>query len=145
MGTTDFLTGQRLTADLLNTNIIDVPDVTVVTATVGTVASGFSVNDVRAATLSDGKHVDIDLYCARTGADITATSGNIADTLMFTLAAAYRPTHIKSAIWGNGTSSGEATVDTAGLVTLRTASSTINGTAGSGVTNLRLSVSFIIS
>jgi hypothetical protein len=101
------------------------------TATVGTVASGFSVNDVRAATALSGHMVDLDLYIQRSGATITASGGNIADTLMFTLAAAYRPSHIRSAVWGNGTVSGEAIIDTDGSVTLRSANGSI--TSGSNV------------
>lgn len=111
---------------------------TTTTGDVGTVATGFSVNDVRVATSLGGKLVDLDLYINRTGADIVATTGNITDTLMFTLTA-FLPSHAKSAVWGNGTTSGEAIVNTTGSISLRTSSS--NLVSG---TNVRLSTSYLL-
>lgn len=111
----------------------------VVTATVGTVSTGFTVNDVRAATALDGKLVNIDLYCNRSGADITATSGNISDTSMFTLNSDYYPSHVVSCIWSNGAQSGEAVIGTTGVTTLRTGSATIP--SGS---NIRLSATYLV-
>jgi len=118
-----------------------VPSVTTTTATVGTVSTGFGVLDVRAATMFDGKLIHIDLYIERTGAAVTATSGNIADTAMFVLATAYRPDHIVSTAWGNGTVDGEAIIQTDGAVYLRTCTGA-SITTGS---NIRLSATYIKS
>lgn len=111
----------------------------VTTATVGTVASGFTVNDVRAATMLGGHLVDLDLYLLTTAA-ITATAGNIADTTCFTLAAAYRPTHTLSAVFGNGSMTGEASIAPTGIVSLRGASDTI-----ATATNIRLHATYTIT
>jgi hypothetical protein len=121
------------------------PDVETTTANIGTVAANFSVTDVRAATLLGGKLVNVDLYIARTGADITATGGNITDTLMFTLAAAYRPSHAQSCSWGNGVVAGEAIINADGTINLRSSNGNITGTAGTGLSSIRLSASYILS
>jgi len=114
------------------------PDVTTTTATVGTVESGFTVLDVRAAALLGGKLIHIDLYCDRSGATVTATTSNIPDTPMFQLAVAYRPDHVVSTVWSNGITDGEAIIQTDGLVYLRTSSQSI--TSG---TDIRLSATYI--
>jgi len=114
------------------------PDITTTAGDVGTVASGFTVNDVRAATLFGGKLVHVDLYLVLSGSTITATNGNITDTPCFTLATAYRPSGTVSTIWSSGLEDGECVITTGGGVTLRTASHTID----SGV-NIRISAMFI--
>jgi len=116
------------------------PAVTTTTATLGTVATGFTVVDVRGATLLGGKLIHVDLYITRSGASITATTGNIPDTTMFTLNSAYIPTHEVSCVWSNGTQSGEAVINTSGQVNLRTASATV--TSGD---NIRLTAVYIKS
>lgn len=112
---------------------------TTTTATVGTVAAGFTVMDVRAATMLGGHLVDLDLYLNVTSA-LTASAGNIADTTCFTLAAAYRPTHVVSCIYGNGSMTGEATVAANGVVALRGASDTI-----AAASNIRLHATYTIT
>ncbi|MFI5755617.1 hypothetical protein [Streptomyces sp. NPDC051569] len=121
------ITAQRL-ADGLDT----------ITTTTGLVAStGFSVTDFRGTRL--GRSVVLDMYIARTGAALTATTGNIVDTACCTVPVGWRPTN--GTINGNfddGTASGAFVVGGDGLCTLRTASSDI-------VTgrNLRMHISFI--
>lgn len=127
-------------ADIAALEAAITPVITTVTATVGTVATGFTVNDVRAATMAGGKLVSIDLYIQRSGADITATAGNIADTTIFTLAVAYRPSHDTSLTWSSGSVSGEAAISTAGVVNLRTASGNITTSQ-----NIRMSATYILN
>jgi hypothetical protein len=92
---------------------------------IGTVASGFSVTTQQAWTVLAGRLIDINLFLNRTGADITQTNSNIADTTCFTLDSAYWPTEIRNGCYGNGSMDGEFSISTAGVVTLRSASYTI--------------------
>jgi hypothetical protein len=93
-----------------------------------------------------GKVVALDLYMHRSGATITATTGNIGDTQIATVPAGWRPTHNTiNGHWDDGTSSGGWVIGTDGICTLRTASSDIVGdatSAGNG-RNIRLHVTFI--
>lgn len=134
MATTEFLIGQRLTADLLNANVIDYPTTS---TSIGTAAAGFTASAQQARIALGGKFVDVALFLNRTGADITQTNTNIADTACFTLDSDYWPTETRNCWYGNGSMDGEATISTAGVVTLRSASYTIV----SG-TNVRICVSF---
>lgn len=115
------------------------PDVETTTSNVGTVAANFTVNDVRAATVLGGKVVDLDLYLGNANS-ITSTAGNLPDTLCFTLASAYWPSHSKSCSWGNGTVAGEAIINSDGTIYLRSA----NGSPAAGG-NIRLSGFYIKS
>lgn len=112
---------------------------TVSDVTIGTVAAGFTVNTNGqvARTALGGKLVFVMLYLNSTNA-ITVTSGNIGDTTVFTLDAAYRPSDTISAIGGTGFATGEATVDTSGVVLLRSMSDPIAAGA-----NLRLTFMFL--
>ncbi|AVH58657.1 hypothetical protein C4B68_26075 [Streptomyces dengpaensis] len=106
-------------------------------------ASGFSVNDFRG--YKSGKVIVLDMFMARTGTDITQTSGNITDTQICTVPAGWRPTNgTINGPWDNGISEGGFVIGTDGICTLRTASSNIGGTAGTGTTTLRLHAAFII-
>lgn len=99
-------------------------------------ASGFSLIEFL------GKKIDtvcsVWLYITSNNA-ITASGGNITDTLMCTLPSGYRPPTYTSAIWGNGTVDGEALIGPDGKVTLRTANGSIS--AGS---NIRLHATFLL-
>lgn len=129
---TIWLAGMRITADRLNDYV---PDDTLTTGL--TAATGFSVNDFYAIR-SKGT-VILDMYLNRTGADITATSGNITDTQICTVPSGWRPntTSTITGNWDDGTAEGGFVVGTDGICTLRTASSNI-------VTgrNLRLHIAF---
>lgn len=116
------------------------PVVSVATAAVGTVAAGFTVNDVRAATLAGGTLVQIDLYLSNVAA-ITAATGNFADVTCFTMAPAYVPLHFTTFVFGNGSTTGEGQIMSGtGAVSLRSASDTI--AAGS---NIRISATYIVA
>ena len=138
MATTPFLTGQRLTADLLNANIIDVPEVITVAATIGTASAGFTASSVRAALLANGKLINLDMLLAVTST-ITATSGNIADTTCFTLNSGYRPSAVCEIAFDNGSAGGNGVINTDGAISLRAAYATI-----SSGTNIRISATFIV-
>jgi len=131
--------GQTVTAAHMNEALAGItPVVTTTTATIGTVASGYTVNDVRAATLCGGKLIDIDIYVNNTAA-ITATTGNInPDITIFTLNSAYWPTHTIPAVFGNGAVTGEAVINTDGTINLRSASDSL----GAG-TNIRVHATYI--
>jgi hypothetical protein len=109
-----------------------------------TAASGFTVTNFYAYRF--GKMVALDLYMHRSGATITATTGNISDTQIATVPAGWRPTHSTiNGAWDDGVSSGGFVLGTDGICTLRTASSDIVGdatSAGNG-RNIRLHLTFI--
>ncbi|MGW5467678.1 hypothetical protein [Streptomyces chartreusis] len=135
---TNWLAGMEITAARLADGI----DPTVTTTGLSA-ASGFSVNDFYG--VKSGKNVELAIYLARTGADITASGGNISDTACCTVPSGLRPTATSTinGSWDNGSVSGGFVIGTDGICTLRTSSGNINGTAGTGVTNLRLHISFI--
>ena len=103
---------------------------------IGTVAANFTSVSQVGRTALDGKLVTLTLEITSTNT-ITATSGNIADTLCFTLDAEYRPSETISVLFG-ANMLGEASITAAGAVTLRAASD--NLTAG---TTFRLTATFL--
>lgn len=105
---------------------------------VGTVGSGFTIAGQQVRTALDGKLVYVNLLLTRSGADITATTGNIADTVCFTLDTAYCPTETVNGTFGNGFMDGEFTILSSGAVTLRSANANV-----ASATNLRISATFI--
>lgn len=129
---TQWLAGMRATADRMNDYSADASTTSGLTA-----ATGFSVNNFWATR--QGATVTLDMYINRTGADITATTGNIADTLCCTAPAGWIPNSASTiiGIWGDGTATGDFVIGTDGACTLRTASSNI--VSGR---NLRLHVVF---
>lgn len=137
---TTWLAGMEVTAARLADGI----DPTITTTGL-TAASGFSVNDFYG--VKSGKAVSLDMYLARTGADITASGGNIADTACCTVPSGLRPTATSTITgsWDNGVVSGGFVIGTDGITTLRTSNGNITGTAGTGVSNLRLHISFVQS
>ncbi|MEV6174873.1 hypothetical protein AB0L99_42545 [Streptomyces sp. NPDC051954] len=125
-----FLSGMRITADRLNDYTPDAE-----TASGLVAATNFSVNSFY-ATRTKGV-VFMHVYCLYSGATITATSGNIADTAMATLPAGWRPPTTMTAIWGDGSEDGECTIGTGGIITLRTATASIPSGR-----NIRMTTSF---
>ncbi|MGH8881418.1 MAG: hypothetical protein ACRD0P_29390, partial [Stackebrandtia sp.] len=94
-----------------------VPELTTSTSIV-TAATGFSTSEVRLKKW--GPFLVGMVSMQRTGANITASSsGNIADTLVGTLAAGWRPASASYDSCGDGTANGEYRVDTDGTFTLR--------------------------
>lgn len=114
-------------------------DDTPTTTTSGfTAATGFSLNDFTAYRV--GNVIEFRAYVARTGADITQTTGNIADTAIGTLPSGWRPTAgTTQGFWGSGVEGGDFVFGTDGICTLRTASDNINTGA-----NIRLHGTFIV-
>lgn len=129
---TVWLAGMRITADRLNDYSLDDE-----TTSGFVIASGWALNNFWANR--QGATVEMNIYVNRTGADITASTGNIADTAVGTAPAGWRPNSSSTitGFWDDGTSSGGFVIGTDGVVTLRTGSSTI--TSGR---NLRLHVVF---
>lgn len=129
---TQWLAGMRMTADRLNDYSLDAETTSGLVA-----ASGFSVNNFWANR--QGATVELNMYLNRTGATITSSAGNVADTTCCTVPAGWRPNSASTinGIWDNGSADGGFVIGTDGICTLRTADGDIvNGT------NLRLHVVF---
>jgi hypothetical protein len=107
---------------------------------IGTAGSGFSASAQQARTAINGRLIYINLFLNRTGADITQTNSNIADTTCFTLDSAYWPSESLNGCYGNGSMDGEFSLTTAGVISLRSASYTIV----SG-TNIRITATYIVA
>lgn len=103
------------------------------------VASGWSLNDFFG--FRQGRSVTIDIYLTRTGGNIVATGGNIADTVVCTLPDGWCPTHSTiTSCFDTGIVHGGWVVGTDGICTIRTASEDI-----ASATNMRLHVSFLVT
>jgi hypothetical protein len=121
----------RITADRMNDYTLDDETTTGLTA-----ATDFTVNAFFGRR-SKGT-VILDMYLEYTGVGITATTGNTTDTTVCTAPSGWRPQHSTiSGQWDSGAESGGFVMGTDGVVTLRTASDTINTNA-----NLRLQAIF---
>jgi hypothetical protein len=101
-----------------------------------TASAGFTLTSFTGRKVAGVTGVVVFMACTST---ITATSGNITDTSMVTLPSGYRPSEVIPAVWGNGSVDGEATISTAGVVTLR---SSTGASIASG-TNVRLAAAWI--
>ncbi|NEB04503.1 hypothetical protein [Streptomyces sp. SID13726] len=114
-------------------------DDTPTTTTSGLTAStGFTVSTF--SGYRAGNVVIVDMFMNRSGADITASSGNITDTACCTLPSGWRPTsQTINGSWDNGSVSGGFVCGTDGICTLRSA----GGNIVSG-TNLRMHLEFIV-
>jgi hypothetical protein len=121
-------------ADIIDTIEADLTSDT----SVGSAAANFTLVSAVVRTALGGHLVDFTLYITTDNA-ITATNGNFADVAMFTLDAAYRPSEVKNACAGTGSSTGEATLSTAGVVTLRSASDSLAAGA-----NIRVNFTYLI-
>lgn len=104
-----------------------------------TVGSGFSLQDFFG--FRQGRSVTIDVFLTRTGGNIVATGGNIADTVACTLPSGWRPTHSTiTSCFDTGIVHGGWVVGTDGICTIRTASEDI-----ASATNMRLHIGFLIT
>jgi hypothetical protein len=129
---TTWLAGMRITADRLNDNTIRSTTTTGLTASTGYTVSAVSGRKVSGLTT-------VNIFITRSGADVTATSGNIAgDPQIGTLPSGWRPPELVNIQWGNGAADGEGTIDTTGAILIRSA----NGNIVSG-TNLRVYTTWI--
>lgn len=122
---TNWQPGMRITASRLMDGI----DPTVVTTGL-TAASGFTVSDFTGKR--EGRTVIVDMTLTRnvgagTIGESSAGSGNIAgDPTLATLPSGWMPDTITIGVWSTGSVSGDVSIGTTGLVTLRT----ITGSAG---------------
>jgi hypothetical protein len=105
------------------------------TSAIGAIQSGFTMNDVRVATLLGGKLVEFDLYCQTPA----FASGNIADTTAFIISAPYIPSHTIEVAFDQGTAGAFGVIDTSGNVTVRSTTG-----AWSSGNNLRCNATYII-
>lgn len=129
---TTWLAGMRITAARLNDHTAESTTTSGLTASTGYTVSSFSGRKVNGLTT-------VNIFITRSGADVTATSGNIAsDPQIGTLPSGWRPPELVNAQWGNGAADGEVTIDAAGVILIRSA----NGNIVSG-TNLRIYTTWI--
>lgn len=128
------LAGNRVRAE----DIVDTVEAGIVEDTsIGTAAANFTATTTVARTALGGRLVHLYLLINSTNA-LTATTGNVSDTTMFTLDAAYRPSEPVNVVMGNGLVTCEGVINTNGTIQIRSASDTV----GAG-TNLRLAATFI--
>ena len=115
-----WLSGMLMTADRLNDYSLD--DETTSGFVIG---SGWTLNNFWANR--SRSTIEMNIYVLRSGADITATSGNISDTAVGTAPSGWRPNSASTinGHWDDGTASGGWVIGTDGICSLRTASSNI--------------------
>lgn len=129
---TNWLAGMRITADRLN------DDTPTTTASGATAAANFTLSSFSGYKV--GNTVTVNAVLQYTGATITETSGNIADTTAVTFPSGYRPTFTTVlGQWGSTTESGACAIDTAGACVLQSA----NGSLENGNT-IRIYATFIV-
>jgi hypothetical protein len=129
---TNWLAGMRITADRLN------DDTPTTTSSGATAAANFTLNSFSGYKV--GNTVTVNAQLQYTGADITATSGNITDTTAVTFPSGYRPTFTTVlGQWASSTESGACTISTGGACVLTSATGTIE----SGNT-IRIYATFIL-
>lgn len=132
---TTWLAGMEITADRLN-------DFTATETTSGVVDStGFSTSNFTGRKVSGVTFIE--LFVNRTGAtlaEVATNTGNINDVDVVTLPSGWRPQEAINVICGNGSVDGEATISSAGLVSLRSVSGNTGWASGS---NLRFTAMWI--
>ncbi len=114
---------QRNPSQLIDRRDIDPVQITN-TATIGTVASGFTVVNTKIRHTPDGKFI-FGWFQLRSSNTITPTTNNMPDTLLFTLNSAYRPTDSVYALWSTLNVSGAT-----GTLIISGANGTITLTTG---------------
>lgn len=118
-----FTVGQKLLAADLQTlanYLAQVED-----TTPGTAAVNFSDSGSVARVTGNGSNVTVELNLLSANA-ITATTGNFADVTCYTLDTPYCPSETVGGIcFGNGSTTGECDINSAGVVSLRSASDTV--------------------
>lgn len=124
---TTWRAGMLLTSERMNDNTVSAVTSSGATASSGWSLASFSGRKVNGITT-------ITISCTRTGSDIgeiATNSGNISDTSFATLPSGWRPPELIEAIWDSGFNDGGATINTSGVITLRTTSGSagISGTS----------------
>lgn len=110
-------------ADSANTALDNLDHSGTADTAIGSAAANFTAVSQYGRTALGGHLVYVNLEITSTNA-ITATSGNVADTVCFTVDTEYRPSEIVNAVLG-ANMVGEVTLNTSGQVTIRAASDTI--------------------
>lgn len=140
MLTTAVAVGKKIAAAWGNNVFADISDLYSVTVdtTIATAGAGWTINaGMFARTALGGKLITIHVYCQRAAA-LTVTAGNFADETMCTIDAAYRPSEVVNMAIGTGSETGEATLSTTGIVSLRSLSDSAAAAA-----NYRGTVTFL--
>ncbi|WP_405676925.1 hypothetical protein OG292_19935 [Streptomyces sp. NBC_01511] len=134
---TTWLAGMRITADRLNDHTVDETATSGATASTGWTISTFEGRRVSGVTT-------VNLLVTRTGADVAqsaADSGNIvSDPPIATLPIGWRPPSTANGIYGNGAVDGEFSINTAGVVLIRSISGATGIVSG---TNVRIFCTWI--
>lgn len=125
-----WLAGMTITADRLNDHSVDE------VSSAGAVAStGWSISSFEGRRVSGVTTVN--LLVTRTGADVpqsAADSGNIvADPPIATLPVGWRPPSTANGIYGNGAVDGEFSINTVGVVIIRSISGATGIVSGTNV------------
>ena len=141
MLTTAVAVGKKIAAAWGNNVFADISDLYSVTVdtTIATAGAGWTINaGMFARTALGGKLITIHVYCQRAAA-LTVTAGNLTpDETMCTIDAAYRPSETLNMAIGTGAETGEATLSTGGIVSLRSLSDSAAAAA-----NYRGTVTFL--
>lgn len=106
-------------------------------ASVGTIASGFSVATALARTALRGKLIYVKLDIVNTAA-ITSTSGDIPDQTIFTLLAALAPTELANFHFTAGAPNGDIQINPDGTCVIRSANVSITASS-----NIRTSFQYL--
>lgn len=118
---TNWLAGNRITATRLNDHTVESTTTSGLVPASGFTVIGFSGRKVSGVTT-------VHCYLAYSGGGINASpdpGGNLADTTICTLPSGWRPPEIINAIMGDGVQDGEVTIATNGVVSLRSAFSSV--------------------
>lgn len=133
---THWLAGMKITAARLNNNTA------AASTSTGTVDSANFATSTFQAYIVNGV-TWIEAFVNYTGggiAELATNTGNITDTPVTTLPSGYRPPVTVNCVFGNGSIDGEATISSAGLITIRSISGNANIVTG---TNLRFTSMWI--
>jgi hypothetical protein len=127
-----FLAGMRITADRLNDNSLDASTSSGLTAGTDWTVNSFSGRKVNGITT-------VHIYLMYTGTTVAvAYNSNLADRTIATLPSGWRPPETINALVGDGTTTGECTIGTTGIISLRA----MNGDLANG-RNFRITQEWI--
>lgn len=117
-----FLAGMRITADRLNDHSLDDSTTSGLTP-----ATDFTVNSFSGRKVSGVTTVHIYLQYTGTGLTVSPNpGGNLGDVTIATLPSGWRPPETINALEADGSTMGEVTISTGGIVSLRVTVSTIS-------------------
>ena len=113
----------RITADRLNDDTLEASTTSGLTAGTDFTVNSFSGRKLHGITT-------VEVFCQYTGTGVTLVSGNLPDVTMCTLPAGWRPPETINTTWGDGTESGECTIGTTGIISLRSSNLSIPNNRG---------------